>query len=318
MSQPQEGLRACSACGEERGPEGYSKKQWSARAHSRKCKHCVDASAAGAAEDTHGATPAQLAEQLKGLDVRSRSPCVPEADGRLVYLLMGCLGVLALRQINDERAELCMEPLEFDGRDAQRNELRTRTLVYRYVMAHIDELGRRFCADSAASADAKLVKRTLGRRPTAHDLSVVRSWSAHVDGDFWVVGTVDDGTVLVQLGDFHGPGSAFGAQPWTPEDKEVVFVVKGLADPLSAMVARALNPNAHVDVEGGPGFPVVQLTIVPAPDGTSLTYTSVCTPSRQLGHSTPKQIHLARARAEQVPLFSLSLFLLTELACALN
>ena len=222
--------------------------------------------------------------------------------------------MLALPQINAERTQIGMAPLDFDGRDAQRNEIRTRTLVYRYVMAHIDELGRRFCADS----DAKLVKRTLGRRPTAKDVSVVRSWSAHVDGDFWAVGTVDDGTVLVQLGDFHGPGSAFGAQPWTPEDKEVVFVVKGLADPLSAMVARALNPNAHVDVEGGPGFPVVQLTIVPAPDGTSLTYTSVCTPSRQLGRSTPKQIHLARARAEQVPLFSLSLFLLTELACALN
>ena len=69
MSQPQEGLRACSACGEERGPEGYSKKQWSARAHSRKCKHCVDASAAGAAEDTHGSTPAQLAERWAGVIV---------------------------------------------------------------------------------------------------------------------------------------------------------------------------------------------------------------------------------------------------------
>jgi len=67
--QPQEGLRACSACGEERGPEGYSKKQWSARAHSRKCKHCVDASAAGAAEDTHGSTPAQLAERWAGVIV---------------------------------------------------------------------------------------------------------------------------------------------------------------------------------------------------------------------------------------------------------
>ena len=295
MSQPQEGRRACSACGEERGPEGYSKKQWSARAHSRKCKHCVDASAAGAAEDTHGSTPAQLAEQLKGLDVRSRSPCVPEADGRLVYLLMGCLGVLALPQINAERTQIGMAPLDFDGRDAQRNEIRTRTLVYRYVMAHIDELGRRFCADS----DAKLVKRTLGRRPTAKDVSVVRSWSAHVDGDFWAVGTVDDGTVLVQLGDFRGPGTTFGTEPWTPEDKEVVFVVKGLADPLSTNVLRL---HAHTDVEGGPGFPVVQLTIIPAPDGTSLTYTSVCTPSRQIDRSTPKQIHQARTRAEQVRL----------------
>jgi hypothetical protein len=167
VSQLQEGVKACSVCGQERGPESYSKNQWGARAHSRKCKQCVDASTAGVAEDAHGSTPAQLTEQLKGLDVRSKSPCVPEADDRLVYELMQCLGGLALPLINEERAQLCMAPLVFDGRDAQRNELRTRTLVYRYVMAHIDDLARRFCTDNATSADAKHVKRTLGRRPTA-------------------------------------------------------------------------------------------------------------------------------------------------------
>jgi hypothetical protein len=44
---------------------------------------------------------------------------------------------------------------------------------------------------------------TSGNFCQVHDMNVVRSWSNHVDGDFWVLGTVDDGTVLVQLGEFR-------------------------------------------------------------------------------------------------------------------
>ena len=43
---------------------------------------------------------------------------------------------------------------------------------------------------------------TVGNLCQVHDMNVVRSWSNHVNGDFWVVGTVDD-SVLVQLGEFR-------------------------------------------------------------------------------------------------------------------
>eukprot|EP00294_Goniomonas_avonlea_P003979 CAMPEP_0114555316 /NCGR_PEP_ID=MMETSP0114-20121206/8684_1 /TAXON_ID=31324 /ORGANISM="Goniomonas sp, Strain m" /LENGTH=269 /DNA_ID=CAMNT_0001740433 /DNA_START=8 /DNA_END=817 /DNA_ORIENTATION=+ len=35
--------RECAACGESRGVDEYSKKQWTAKAHSRRCKPCVEA-----------------------------------------------------------------------------------------------------------------------------------------------------------------------------------------------------------------------------------------------------------------------------------
>jgi hypothetical protein len=302
--------RACSACGKEADESAFSRKQWAAKAHSRKCKRCVegDEQEKGDGLETglrHGSTPEQLEERMKSLDVPSRAPCVPKEDGIMVYAMLGCLGALMMPQLNAERAANSLpDQLTFDPRNAHANDLRTRTLVYRYVMAHIDQLIRRFCDSEAptATADAQLVKRVLGRRASAQEKALVRSWSNHIEGDFWVVGSVDDGAVLVQLGDFHGHtavqqlGSS-SAEPWSPVDKEIVFVVKGLADPLSSVV-RSID-EACQSCEGGPGFPVMHLTLLPSPDGRSLTYTSICSPAVQLSRSTPKQIHQARKRAEK-------------------
>lgn len=167
----------------------------------------------------HASTDQQLKFQLCDRD--GALGLLPELSGRLFYNLVTCMSIVAVPDLNALRKTMHLPQIEWIVSDFQANRLAVRGLVQQHILGNIDSLLRKLDMRHEVQFE-----NILGRRFTKRDKAIIAEWTAHLESDFWIVGHVQDGTVFVQLG---------------PGEEEHVFVVKGLATPMSEVTANLVQ-----------------------------------------------------------------------------
>jgi hypothetical protein len=244
--------------------------------------------AAGTDVDGGGSTVAQRAMPLTWRGTGSDG-LLRESDGRRLYDLLGFLGAAVLPALN--AARLPKSPVAWNARDSTRNDTLTRMLVNKFVLAEISRL-----ADEVDSGthDA-LARKVLGRRLTATDKAEIRGLGVHVEDDFYVVGYVADGAILVQVpvAGAEEKSSKEFLQTLPPRqgvptaaEGPRVFVVRGLATPLEDLFAPIVEEAVQGGASGGRRFARVHTVLMPF--GSRITYMTTVTPA--LGSAPQKEL----------------------------
>jgi hypothetical protein len=181
-----------------------------------------------------------------------------ESEGRYFYDLFNVFGFIASVRINERQRHVTGPHGPFRwSRDMQENPPELKLRVSAEVLASHAELMQSIPSDTALMGK---VQRHLGRRLTAADVACLRQWRRHVVDDFFVVGHVKEGAVLVQLYRDDSGG-------------DNLFVVKGLADPLG-LITDELGRRCSAL---GWALPMCHAALVPSPTGTGITYLGVMT-----------------------------------------
>jgi hypothetical protein len=207
---------------------------------------------ASSSSDDCGSTPEQCAMPLRPDGREGPGGALPESRGRLFYSAINCLAsVLAVPELQAGSANAAVLPqFQWHSTDIQANTLETRGLVQSHILGHIDE----YVAAIGSGRHDRAFAAILGHRPTGCLRSAINGFANHIESDFFVVGCVDDGTVMVQLDAPDG-------------SDETVFVVKSLATPIWKVVAQWSREEVTV----------VRTVLLPM-DGC-ITYMSLMNPS---------------------------------------
>jgi hypothetical protein len=240
--------------------------------------------------DRSSALP-DVSEELRSLPMswQSTGAVVRESEGRRMYELLGLLGAIVLPEMNAHLAKYGKPPLSWDPFNAAANsDHLVRAKVNKYVIAEI----ARLTAEVQSGQHNAKARTILGRQLTAVDHETIRGFSAHVEADFFVVGLVRDGAVLVQVPRRTSSNSSISAlnEPTQNEEEVRVFVVRGLADPLERLLQPLMQEARGLGMKGADGkalkYALIHTVLFSL--GDCITYMSTFSPSIE-SFSTAKQ-----------------------------
>lgn len=215
---------------------------------------------------------------------------MPEMKGRSFYALLSLLTAIAVPKMNAEHAKLPHDIPEAPlYTEIHRYPMSIRMIILSYALREIDWL----VEEIESGRHQALIQRIMGRRLSQSELETIKSWLVHIHDDFFVMGhRKNEGTVLVQVGRLVTRDKLY--EPTTDKYKEEfvgddiheprVFVVQGLADPLSSLLEQPCDffkkyrPNmANMFPDITDSLCMIRTTLLPYNGG--LTYMSAITPA---------------------------------------